>query len=258
MIRPLVVFDLDGTLVDSQQDLADAANALIVELGGTPVPVEAIAKMVGDGAAMLVRRALTATGVRVTSPHDALERFLELYDDRLLATTRLYDGIPEVLDVLGPMARLGVLTNKPERATHRILEALGVAVRFEWMIGGDGPFARKPDPAGLLHLVADAGVSPNRAVMNDVVPSPTGTTRFTRRGSRWLFATGRLAPAATLADARGTVDSVMRDLERTYPETNRNRRGIVKSVADVRIHPLIDGALLPGAAAIMLCAPHRD
>jgi len=165
MIRPLVVFDLDGTLVDSQQDLADAANALIVELGGTPVPVEAIAKMVGDGAAMLVRRALTATGVRVTSPHDALERFLELYDDRLLATTRLYDGIPEVLDVLGPMARLGVLTNKPERATHRILEALGVAVRFEWMIGGDGPFARKPDPAGLLHLVADAGVSPNRAVM---------------------------------------------------------------------------------------------
>jgi len=165
MIRPLVVFDLDGTLVDSQQDLADAANALIVELGGTPVPVEAIAKMVGDGAAMLVRRALTATGVRVTSPHDALERFLELYDDRLLATTRLYDGIPEVLDVLGPMARLGVLTNKPERATHRILEALGVAVRFEWMIGGDGPFARKPDPAGLLHLVADAGVSPDRAVM---------------------------------------------------------------------------------------------
>jgi len=165
MSRPLVVFDLDGTLVDSQQDLADAANALIVELGGTPVPVEAIAKMVGDGAAMLVRRALTATGVRVTSPHDALERFLELYDDRLLATTRLYDGIPEVLDVLGPMARLGVLTNKPERATHRILEALGVAVRFEWMIGGDGPFARKPDPAGLLHLVADAGVSPNRAVM---------------------------------------------------------------------------------------------
>jgi len=88
--------------------------------------------------------------------------------------------------------------------------------------------------------------------MNDVVPSPTGTTRFTRRGSRWLFATGRLAPAATLADARGTVDTVMRDLERTYPETNRNRRGIVKSVADVRIHPLIDGALLPGAAAIMI------
>jgi phosphoglycolate phosphatase len=165
MIRPLVVFDLDGTLVDSQQDLADAANALIVELGGTPVPVEAIAKMVGDGAAMLVRRALTATGVRVTSLHDALERFLELYDDRLLATTRLYDGIPDVLDELGPMARLGVLTNKPERATHRILEALGVAVRFEWMIGGDGPFARKPDPAGLLHLVADAGVSPDRAVM---------------------------------------------------------------------------------------------
>jgi|SRR6185437_6797244 len=165
MSRPLVVFDLDGTLVDSQQDLADAANALIVELGGTPVPVEAIAKMVGDGAAMLVRRVLTSTGVRVTSLHDALARFLALYDERLLATTHLYDGIQAVLDELGRVARLGVLTNKPERATHRMLEGLGIAQRFEWTIGGDGAFARKPDPAGLLHLVAEAGVSVDRAVM---------------------------------------------------------------------------------------------
>jgi len=165
MSRPLVVFDLDGTLVDSQQDLADAANALIVELGGTPVPVETIAKMVGDGAAMLVRRALTATGVQMTSLRDALERFLELYDERLLATTHLYDGMHHVLDELGGVARLGVLTNKPERATHRILEGLGVARRFEWTIGGDGAFARKPDPAGLLHLVSEAGISVDRAVM---------------------------------------------------------------------------------------------
>ena len=88
--------------------------------------------------------------------------------------------------------------------------------------------------------------------MNDVVPSPTGATRFTRRGSRWLFVTGRLAPTATLAQARGNVETVMNELQREYPDTNRNRRGIVKPARDVRIHPLIDGALMPGAAAIMI------
>jgi predicted permease len=88
--------------------------------------------------------------------------------------------------------------------------------------------------------------------MNDVVPSPTGTTRFTRRGSRWLFVTGRLTSAATLAQARGNVETVMNELQREYPDTNRNRRGIVTPARDVRIHPLVDGALLPGAAAIMV------
>ena len=88
--------------------------------------------------------------------------------------------------------------------------------------------------------------------MNDVVPSPTGTTGFTRRGSRWMFVTARLADSATLARARGNVDSVMNELQREYPETNRNRRGVVRPAADVRIHPLVDGALLPGAAVLMV------
>jgi predicted permease len=88
--------------------------------------------------------------------------------------------------------------------------------------------------------------------MNDVVPSPTGASRFTRRGSRWMFVTGRLAGTATLAEARGSVESVMNALQREYPATNRDRRGVVRSASDVRIHPIVDGALLPGAAAIMV------
>src|SRR6266581_1098427 len=83
---PLIVFDLDGTLIDSRRDLADAANALIVERGGAPLAVDAIAGMVGEGAALLVGRALRARGLDGEDP-TALPRFLELYDERLLAHT---------------------------------------------------------------------------------------------------------------------------------------------------------------------------
>jgi phosphoglycolate phosphatase len=132
----LIVFDLDGTLIDSRRDLADAANALIVERGGSPLPVEAIAGMVGEGAALLVQRALTAAGAVVDLDED-LPRFLSLYDERLLAHTRLYDGVYDALESLRAMAPLAVLTNKPQRATERILDGLHVARYFRWVIGGD-------------------------------------------------------------------------------------------------------------------------
>lgn len=159
MTPTLVVFDLDGTLVDSKHDLADAANALIVEGGGTPLPVDRIAAMVGEGAALLVRRALAAAGLDPESP-DALARFLRLYDERLLAHTRLYDGIAEAVDALAARTELAVLTNKPTAATERILSGLGLRRRFRDVLGGDTPFGRKPDPAGLRELMARAGATP--------------------------------------------------------------------------------------------------
>src|SRR6187401_2758218 len=110
---PLIVFDLDGTLIDSRHDLADAANALIVERGGSPLPVDAITAMVGEGAALLVRRALKAAGTDLDVARD-LPRFLELYDERLLAHTRLYDGTREALEALASRVPLAVLTNKPQ------------------------------------------------------------------------------------------------------------------------------------------------
>ena len=147
----LVVFDLDGTLIDSRQDLADAANALIVERGGGPLPVEAVAGMVGEGAALLVRRALTAAGLE-PDLESALPRFLALYDERLLAHTDLYPGTREALESIAARSTIAVLTNKPQRPTERILEGLGIARFFAHVIGGDTRFGRKPDPAGLLHL----------------------------------------------------------------------------------------------------------
>jgi phosphoglycolate phosphatase len=148
----LFVFDLDGTLVDSRRDLADAANALLLSCGARPLPEARIGRMVGDGAATLVARAFEASGHQ--QPPDALDRFLALYDDRLLAHTRPYPGIVEVLDALASRAQLAVLTNKPLRATRAILKGLDLARHFSagHVIGGDGPFARKPDPSGLQHI----------------------------------------------------------------------------------------------------------
>lgn len=160
----LIVFDLDGTLVDSHRDLANAANALIDELGGARLTDAAIVGMVGEGAAVLVRRALGAAGLDPATP-GALDRFLALYDLVLLEHTRPYAGTEEVLARLGEQAPLSVLTNKPQQATERILEGLGVRHHFRHVVGGDTPFGRKPDPAGLLHMAATAGVEPERTLM---------------------------------------------------------------------------------------------
>jgi len=159
------VFDLDGTLVDSRRDLADAANALISERGGAPLDVGEVAGMVGEGAALLVRRALTAASVPRDDLDAALARFLELYDERLLAHTRLYDGTREALDALRARVPLAVLTNKPQRPTEQILEGLGVRSCFSWVVGGDTQFGRKPDPAGLTHLMSAAGATAARTLM---------------------------------------------------------------------------------------------
>ena len=160
----LVVFDLDGTLIDSRRDLADAANALIIEGGGQPLPVDAITAMVGEGAPLLVRRALKAAGLDIDI-RIALPRFLELYDERLLVHTRLYDGTREALEALAARATLAILTNKPQRPTERILEGLSIAPFFRWTIGGDSAYGRKPDPAGLHHLVSAASADLASTVM---------------------------------------------------------------------------------------------
>jgi phosphoglycolate phosphatase len=162
-LHRLIAFDLDGTLIDSRRDLADSANQLIEELGGQPLTEEQIGGMVGEGAALLVRRALKAAG-RGERAH-ALQRFLEIYDQRLLNHTRAYDGVVDVVRRARAHARLTVLTNKPLKPTTRILDGLGLRDVFDEVIGGDGPHPRKPDPAGLGAMMDSASATPGRTLL---------------------------------------------------------------------------------------------
>jgi len=159
----LIAFDLDGTLIDSRRDLADSANELIVELGGAPLSENAIGEMVGEGAALLVKRALTAAGVE--HPADAVARFLQIYDTRLVNHTRLYDGISNALRLASQRATLAVLTNKPLRPTERLLKAFRIRDLFHDVIGGDGPYPRKPNPEGLRAIMTKANAAQERTLL---------------------------------------------------------------------------------------------
>ncbi len=173
----LVVFDLDGTLIDSRKDLAGAVNALLVELGRPLLPEAAVAGMVGEGAGVLIGRALAATGADPALAPAALQRFLALYDERLLDHTVPYAEIPELLSDLHGRVRLAVLTNKPGAATVRILEGLKLARYFDEVIGGDGAFPRKPDPAALLHLMDRFGATPAETALVGDSPIDLDTAR---------------------------------------------------------------------------------
>ena len=161
----LFVFDLDGTLIDSRRDLTDSVNALLVECGAAALPESEVGRMVGDGAATLVARAFAARGI--VKPDDALPRFLAIYQQRLTDHTKPYDGIPEVLSVLTATQNVALLTNKPIGSTRVILDRLDLARFFQpaLVLGGDGPFARKPDPAGLQWLMQAAGAGPEHTIL---------------------------------------------------------------------------------------------
>lgn len=159
-----VVFDLDGTLIDSIGDLAVAVSRLVEERGGRHLGPGEVASMVGEGAHLLIARAFGAAGVD-GDPGEALPRFIEIYDGLLPGTTRPYAGVPEMIRALEAVVPLAVLTNKPTGVTRKILSLLGLDRSFRGVVGGDGPFRRKPDPDGLLHLVSEAGVVASRALM---------------------------------------------------------------------------------------------
>ena len=155
----LIVFDLDGTLVDSRRDLAESANALLADYGAPPLAEDVIGSMVGDGAPVLVRRACVAAGLS-SVPADALRRFLDLYEARLLNNTKPYPGMLETLDGAATKGTLAVLTNKPGAASRRILEGTGLLDFFHQLVCGDGPWARKPEPEGLRWLMEQTRESP--------------------------------------------------------------------------------------------------
>jgi phosphoglycolate phosphatase len=161
----LAVFDLDGTIIDSQRDLADSANELLGWYGASPLDERAIASMVGSGALTLVQRVITTAGIDAPL-EQALARFLSLYDLRLTRHTRPYQGIARMLDELRvQQIAMALLTNKPLRQTLRILEAFELTKYFQWVVGGDGPWPRKPFPDGVRFLMKQASAGPSETIL---------------------------------------------------------------------------------------------
>jgi phosphoglycolate phosphatase len=214
-VNRLVVFDLDGTLIDSRRDLANSANATLATCGAEPLPEEQIGRMVGDGAAVLMARAFAAAGI--VPPPDALERFLAIYSSQLLNHTRPYPGIPELLDRLEKKTMLAVLTNKPLAASRSVLAGLGLACYFppDRVIGGDGPFRRKPDPGALFHLMTSSHVQPSETVlvgdsMVDWRTAHAAATRvcLVRYGFGWEgFPIEQLAPGECVVDSPADIET---------------------------------------------------
>ncbi len=163
----LVVFDLDGTLVDSARDIAASVNAALQTLapGTVEVPLDRIVDFVGEGARRLIERVLRHQALGLP-PDELLSVYLECYRERLLDTTRLYPGVAEALAALGPPGpALAVLTNKPGDMSRAILAGLGVASRFARIWGAEDVPARKPDPAGLASLLRELGIAAGEAWM---------------------------------------------------------------------------------------------
>jgi len=172
----LLVFDLDGTLIDSAQDLCNSVNATLVQFGKTPIEDKVVASYIGDGAVMLVRRALfgpDATTIDEEFLAQAYAYFLDYYRAHKLDFTYAYHGVIEALDSLKQLhdqseeARrtMAVLTNKPVRPARDICAALGLAPYFSSIYGGNSFETKKPDPAGMRALMEEAGSGPEETVM---------------------------------------------------------------------------------------------
>jgi phosphoglycolate phosphatase len=172
----LIVFDLDGTLIDSARDLCNSVNAALEHMGRPHLPDEIIASFVGNGASMLVRRSLAVeNGVSPDEVHDeelatAYNFFLAHYREHKLDFTYAYDGVLDSLSGLrtmpdGTPRAMAVLTNKPVRPARAICDGLGMGAFFLGVYGGDSFPLKKPDPMGLRAIMSEAGASPRETLM---------------------------------------------------------------------------------------------
>jgi phosphoglycolate phosphatase len=161
----LLIFDLDGTLIDSKLDLAHAVNATRAHMGLPALDHERVYSYVGNGAPALIRRAMGAQASDA-EVQEALEFFLEYYRDHYLDYTTLYPGVREALDRLRKAGkRMAVLTNKPVKISRAIIDGLGVGGHFFQVYGGNSFDMKKPDPIGVQTLMRETGIPAERTVM---------------------------------------------------------------------------------------------
>ncbi len=159
----VIIFDLDGTLIDSRLDLANSVNFTRQQMGLSVLTHDLIYSYIGDGATLLIRRAM-GEGLAEEDVKQALDIFLKHYGIHLLDNTVLYPGVRETLDQLGDI-RLAVLTNKPLAPTTAILQGLGIHEKFALVYGGNSFEQKKPDPIGINKILSDTGAHRERALM---------------------------------------------------------------------------------------------
>lgn len=158
----LIMFDLDGTLIDSVPDLAAATDVMLQSLGREPAGIAKVRNWVGNGAQVLVRRALTdgyeKTTISLEQENEALGLFMQAYAE-VNSLTEVYSGVLESLKFLQELnIKMALITNKPARFLPNLLHEMGLANYFDWVIGGDTLPQKKPNPAGLLWVMQQAGV----------------------------------------------------------------------------------------------------
>jgi phosphoglycolate phosphatase len=162
----LLLFDLDGTLVDTLPDLTNAVNEALRGRGHATLSPQEVRPMIGDGMAMLLARAFAARGGTATEAESMHKRFLAIYEGVATKNSHPYPGVAETLAALRDRGyRTAVATNKPQRATEEVLRGLGLASLFDAIAGGDRYPYRKPDPRHLLGLIDEARGDPKRAAM---------------------------------------------------------------------------------------------
>jgi len=160
----LLIFDLDGTLIDSKRDLVDSVNATRAWMGFPALHNDTVSSYVGDGAPMLIRRAIPAADEADLAR--ALQHFLDYYGEHMLDFTKPYPGVREALDQLHEAGvPLAILTNKPVRFSIRLLKGLGLDLHFFRIYGGNSFEEKKPHPRGIDMLVAEASAARERTIM---------------------------------------------------------------------------------------------
>ena len=218
MTPALVIYDLDGTLVDSAPDIARSLGAALTEAGLTPPPLDVVKRMVGDGARALIRRALAGEPPDAAREEATFQRFVDHYRAHLCVESRPYPGAAEAVAALREdRVALAVVTNKPGDLARRLLEIVGLAARFDAIIGDGDGFPRKPDPTAARSLMTQVGASPARTiVVGDGLPDmrlgrALGATTI---GAAWGYlpeaALAAEAPAA-LADSLATATRLVRE-----------------------------------------------
>jgi len=161
----LLIFDLDGTLIDSKLDLVHSVNATRALMDLPPISDDLVASYVGNGAPVLIRRVLGPSASEA-DVQQALEYFLKYYREHMLDNTRLYSGVKDALDrLLEAGERMAVLTNKPVRFSRSLVDGLGLAQYFFQIYGGNSFEQKKPHPIGIETLLEETGLERDRTIM---------------------------------------------------------------------------------------------